>query len=46
MKSHKTTVTDFFAHLVNSAREKNLSTKIVKHNKKKHKNSCWMILGI
>ena len=26
-----------FAHLVNSAREKHLSTKIVKYKKKKHK---------
>ena len=26
-----------FAHLVNSARKKHLSTKIVKYNKKKHK---------
>ena len=36
-----------FAHLVNSAREKHLSTKIVKYNKKKHKKkSCWMTYGI
>ena len=35
-----------FANLVNSAREKHLPTKIVKHNKKKHKKSCWMTYGI
>ena len=35
-----------FAHLVNSAREKHLSTKIVKYNKRKHKKSCWMTYGI
>ena len=35
-----------FAHLVNSAREKHLSTKIVKYNKKKHKKSSWMTYGI
>ena len=35
-----------FAHLVNSAREKHLSLKIVKYNKKKHKKSCWMTHGI
>ena len=35
-----------FAHLVNSAREKHLSTKIVKYNKNKHKKSCWMTYGI
>ena len=35
-----------FVHLVNSPREKHFSTKIVKHNKKKHKKSCWMTYGI
>ena len=35
-----------FAHLVNSAREKHLSTKIVKYNKKKHKKSSWMTYRI
>ena len=35
-----------FAHLVSSVREKHLSTKIVKYNKKKHKKSCWITYGI
>ena len=36
-----------FAHLVNSAREKHLPTKIVKYNKEKHKKkSCWMPYGV
>ena len=34
-----------FAHVVNSAREKHLPTKIVKYSKK-HKKSFWMTYGI
>ena len=35
-----------FASLLNHAREKHLSIKLVKYNKKRHKKSCWMTNGI
>ena len=39
-------VYNIFAFLLNYARERHLQMKVVKYNKKRHKKSCWMTIGI